>query len=193
MVQQDGDDAEKRLPRPSEDKNPLSYQGVYICPICRHGQISALPLMDAFACNFCRHIFTSDLERQIVQVVDGSQPLAWRWTGRTWKSSHRRDDLSLTWEIWLVGLGLVLLPPTLIGLAYHTFPPTPNHICATWNGLDWGRNGLACLGYWFPLIWTGLTFLCHFIFVSWLIVEHYQFPLYVSLRVWLERIFGRRN
>ena len=30
----------------------LNYQDTYICPVCRHGQIAALTLMDAFACDF---------------------------------------------------------------------------------------------------------------------------------------------
>lgn len=182
----------KGFPRPHEEKTPLNYHGVYLCPVCRHGQISALPLMDALACNFCRHIFTADLERQVLQVVDGSQPLSWRWNGRTWKATHRQDDVDLTWEIWLVSGALVILPPILVWLAYHTFPPTPNQACLSLQLEQLGRLGLMCLGYWFPLIWTVLTFLCHFAFVSWLIVEHYQFPVYVMLRVQLQRWLERR-
>jgi len=38
--------------------------GVYPCPVCRLGQLKALPTMDAIACDFCRHIFTVNLEKQ---------------------------------------------------------------------------------------------------------------------------------
>ncbi|MBD2311048.1 hypothetical protein H6G20_05025 [Desertifilum sp. FACHB-1129] len=176
----------------SEEKSSLSYQGVYTCPVCRHGQISALPLMDAFACNFCRHIFTADLDKQRVQVVDGSQPLSWRWTGKTWKATHRREDLDLTWEIWLVGIALVFLPPTLIGLAYHTFPPMPNSYCTTLSPWDLLQSGGICSAYWFPVVWTVLTFFSHLSFVSWLVLEHFQFPLYVALKVRWQQLLRQR-
>lgn len=192
MAESNSHNADKLGQNLSEDQSQLSYQGVYTCPVCRHGQISALTLMEAFACNFCRHIFTGDLEKQRIQVVDGSQPLSWRWNGRTWKAAHRREDIDLTWEIWLVGIALVFLPPSLIGLAYHTFPPMQNAYCMGLTPFSLVQRGTACLSYWFPLFWTGLTFLSHFTFVSWLIVEHFQFPIYVLFRVRLQQVLGRR-
>ncbi|HEY9645238.1 MAG TPA: DUF2396 family protein, partial [Chroococcidiopsis sp.] len=103
----------------------LSYDESYLCPICRHGQISSLVLMDAFACNFCRHIFTANLAEQTVQVVDSSQPMSWRWNGRTWRFAHQPDDLNLTVMIWLIGAVLVMLPSALVWLSAYTFPPLP--------------------------------------------------------------------
>lgn len=151
----------------------LSYQGTYICPVCRHGQITALTLMDAFSCNFCRHIFTANLQEQSLRVEDSSQPFTWRWTGRGWRPVQQ-DDFNLTLVIWLVGVALVTLPPALIWLSYHTFPPLSD---SSW--------------YWFPILWTALAFLVHFILVLWLLVEHYQLPTYIALKVqlkrWLER------
>lgn len=175
MVQHNANDPHKRQsPGDLEAITPLNYQGVYLCPICRHGQLSGLPLMEAFACNFCRHIFTADLEKQWLQVVDGSQPLTWRWNGRQWIATYRDRDLELTWEIWLVGIALVILPPALVGLAYHTFPPDA-----------------SSAGSWFPPVWIGVTFACHLTMVCWLIVEHYQFPIYVSLQVRWRQLWGR--
>ncbi|MBD0269899.1 MAG: hypothetical protein ICV77_16605, partial [Cyanobacteria bacterium Co-bin8] len=57
--------------RPLESSRGLSVDSgsTYLCPVCRHGQIEAMTLMDAFACNFCRHIFEVNLEQQTVQVV----------------------------------------------------------------------------------------------------------------------------
>ncbi|MBC6479409.1 MAG: hypothetical protein GDA56_18175 [Hormoscilla sp. GM7CHS1pb] len=151
----------------------LSYKGLYSCPVCRQGEISCLPLMEAFACNFCRHIFTADLEKQWIQLADSSQPLSWRWNGSKWVATYR-SHVDMTWEIWLVAIALVLLPPSLIWLGYHIFPP------------ETGSKG-----YWFPPLWTLLSFLSHLAFVSWLIVEYYQLPIYVSLRVRLRQLLGR--
>lgn len=152
----------------------LSYEGTYLCPVCRHGHIQTLTLMDAFACDFCRHIFTANLQEQSVQVVDSSQPMGWRWNGRTWRVVYR-DDFNLTFVIWAVGTALVALPPGLVWLSSHTFPPL--------EGSRWS---------WLPGVWVGLTFSVHFLLVLWLITEHYQFPLYVSVKVKLRQWLGRR-
>jgi hypothetical protein len=156
------------------DLNDLSYQGVYTCPICRHGQISALTLMDAFACNFCRHIFTANLQSQSVQVVDSSQPMSWRWNGRTWQVAYR-DDFNLNLVIWLVALVLIVLPTGIVWLSSYTFPPLPDS--------PWA---------WFPLVWVGCTFLVHFSLVAWLMAEHYQLPIYVTGKIRIRTLFGQR-
>ncbi|UFP93356.1 hypothetical protein [Gloeobacter morelensis] len=149
-------------------KHRLSYQDVYPCPICRHGEISSLVLTEAFACNFCRHIFTADLEENTLRVEDSSQPLSWRWNGRHWQSIHR-EDFDLTLVIWIVGLALVVFPPTLVWFSYRSLPEPP---------------------LLFPLIWTVVTLIAHLVLVGWLLAEHYQFPLYIAgkirLRTWME-------
>ena len=151
----------------------LSFQGTYLCPICRHGQISNLTLMDAFACNFCRHIFTANLETQSVQVVDSSQPMAWRWNGRSWQTAYQ-NDFNLTVVLWLVGLTLIFLPSGIVWLATYIFPPLPNS--------PWA---------WFPLLWVGCTFTLHFLMVSWLLAEHYQLPLYIATKIRLSTLLNR--
>ena len=156
------------------NSHPLDYQGTYLCPVCRHGQISAIALMDAFACNFCRHIFTADLNHQSIRVEDSSQPLTWRWNGRTWQTLYQ-VDADLTAVIWFVGAALVILPPTLVWLSSHTFPPAP-----------------GSLWYWFPTVWVSLAFLSHLFFVSWLLAEHYQFAPYISSKVRLQTLFRPR-
>lgn len=156
------------------ERRSLNYEETYVCPVCRHGQISSLALMDAFACNFCRHIFTADLRDQSVRVEDSSQPMTWRWNGLTWQALHQVDvDLAIV--IWLVGAVLVLLPPTLIWISSHTFPPI--------EGSGW---------YWFPTLWVTLAFLLHLLLVSWLLVEHYQVSFYVACKVRLQMLLGRR-
>ncbi len=152
---------------------PLNYQDIYTCPVCRHGQLSELTLMEAFACNFCRHIFTANLREQSIRLEDSTQLFQWRWTGRDWKPM-RQQDFDLTLVVWLTGLALVTLPPALIWLSYHTFPPLPD---SSWQ--------------WFPLLWTTLAFVIHFLLVLWLLAEHYQFPPYVLLRIQWRRWQGR--
>jgi hypothetical protein len=149
----------------SRPQRLLSYQDVYLCPICRRGKIEALTLMDAFACNFCRHIFTANLREQSVHVEDSSQPMTWRWTGRTWQAANQ-PDRDLTTIIWLVGSTLMIMPPTLIWLTYHIFPPL--------DGSTWQQ---------FPMVWVGVTFTLHFLLVAWLLAEHHQVPFYIMWKV----------
>ncbi|MDX2100231.1 MAG: DUF2396 family protein [Leptolyngbyaceae cyanobacterium bins.59] len=153
------------MPNPGTAKNrSLNYGETYACPVCRQGQLAALTLMDAYACPFCRHIFTANLQAQSIQLADGIQPLVWRWTGQNWQALHQ-GSANLTWLVWLLGGILVVVPPSLVGLAAYIFP---NSETDPWN---------------FPLLWTGLTFFIHFVLVSWLVAEHHQFPLYVALKI----------
>lgn len=149
---------------PTKKANCFSYQGVYPCPVCRLGQIEALPLMDAMACNFCNHIFTADLEKQQLKMPSRQPPLIWRWNGRKWTEAQL-EGVELGWGYWLAAVALVILPTTLIGLCAYTFPPTP--------GIP-----LSCL----PTVWTGLTFLSHLGIIGWLVIEFHQFPIGAYLR-----------
>ena len=164
----------KSLAQATPEERLLCFHDSYTCPVCRHGQITELTLMDAFACNFCRHIFTANLREQSIHVEDSSQPMSWRWNGRNWQAANQ-PDVDLTVVIWLVGVALVILPPVLVGIPAYIFTPL--------EGSD--RS-------WFPTFWVGLTFLTHFLFVAWLMVEHYQLPLYVSYKIRLRQWFERR-
>jgi rubredoxin len=152
----------------------LEMNDSYICPICRHGHLSPIVLMDAYSCNFCRHIFTADLSEQTIRVEDSSQPTTWRWLGTKWQATNQ-IDVDLTIAVWLVGAIISILPPTLIWLSSHTFPPM--------EGTSW---------YWFPTVWIALSFSIHFLMVAWLLVEHYQLPFYVALKVRLGNLLGLR-
>jgi hypothetical protein len=155
-------------------QRPLSFGDSYSCPACRHGQISAITLMDAFSCDFCRHIFTADLANQTVRVEDSTQPMVWRWVDHRWQDAYR-GDAELSGAVWLVALTLSILPPGLVWLSSHTFPAVPGSVWA-----------------WFPLLWAGLAFLIHGGLVAWLLVEHYQLPGYVALKVRLSRRWNPR-
>lgn len=144
----------------------------YPCPVCRHGSIEGLFMVDAFSCRFCRHIFTIDGLH--LRLEDNMQPFRWRWNGDRWMSLRKEIPPDWLLLIWALGVGFVAVPTGLIWLAYHTFPPLPS------------QNSAG-----FPVLWTGLVFLSHFIIVGWLCVEHFQFPLYVTARLYWQRFVSQ--
>jgi hypothetical protein len=149
---------------PTSTNRPLSYDDTYLCPICRHGELRALVLMDAFGCDFCRHIFTANLSAQILRAEDSSPPMNWRWNGLNWQSVLQGDgDLSTL--VWLFSLGIVVLPPLLVWLPLHTFPPAA-----------------GSRGSWLPTVWLLLTALLHGAGGSWLMAEHHQWAPYIGLK-----------
>lgn len=128
--------------------------------------------MDAFACDFCRHIFEANFEQQTVQVVDSSQPMIWRWNGSTWRSG-RVLDKNLTLFLWIISASLVFLPVSMIGISLYMFPPM--------SGSRWA---------WVPAVWAVCTFLSHLVMVSWLLAEHYQPALYVMAKLKVQRLMN---
>ncbi len=150
----------------------LSYDDSYQCPICHHGDLSRLTLMDAFACEFCRHIFTADLDTQTIQVTDSSQPMSWRWTGRRWRATYQ-DDRNLSVALWIIGALLMILPPSLVWISVYLFPPLP-----------------GSPGAWFPWVWSSATLIIHSLIAAWLIAEYYQFSLYSMSKIWLQRYWN---
>lgn len=148
----------------------LNSDGAYPCPVCRWGQIKALPLMDAFSCDFCNYIFTINYEQQQLVLPSRQPALIWNWNGKKWVGAHL-EGVEFGWSYILAAIALVGLPTTLIGLTLYTFPTTPDTPLS-----------------WFPYVWAGLTFLLHLGIVLWLMVEFYEFPL----RAYLRRAFSRR-
>ena len=106
----------------SNSQNNLNLGNIYYCPVCRHGEISAMPLMEAMGCNFCRHIFTVNLEKQLLKMADSHLALTWRWDGRNWKGLQK-DRLEPSWFYWLAGMAFILIPPLLVGCGAYLFPP----------------------------------------------------------------------
>ncbi|NJN37463.1 MAG: hypothetical protein HC790_00075 [Acaryochloridaceae cyanobacterium CSU_3_4] len=143
----------------------LNYEQSYHCPVCRYGQLNPLMLMDAFACSFCRHIFTANLSQQSVCLADTTQSIYWRWTGQRWQPLHHANS-ELTVAIWILSVGLTVIPTTLIGLIYQIFPPLEDSAGAE-----------------FPLLWLVLVFLAHLIITVWILAEFYQIPFYVAWKV----------
>ena len=136
----------------------LNYYSAYYCPVCRHGEIATLPLMEAFSCNFCCHIFTANLDKQAITIVDSQLPLTWYWTGKRWQNI--RSVQTFQWGYRFLALGFLVLPTLIVAAGAYLFPVLPD------SPLGW-------LG-WF---WVGLTFISHLSCLLWLVLEYYQFPL----------------
>ncbi|GBF82576.1 hypothetical protein [Aphanothece sacrum] len=154
--------------------NPLNYHSSYTCPVCRHGEISTLPLMEAFACNFCHHIFTANLEKQSLTLVDSQLPLTWYWTGKSWQGM--RSSSQLKWFYQVGGIAFVVLPTSLVSLGVYVFPPLTDSPLS-----------------WFPVFWIGLTFLSHLSCIVWLIIEYYQLPISLYFEAIRQNLFSRLN
>lgn len=148
----------------TKNNNNLNYHSAYNCPVCRHGEISAIPLMEAFACNFCQHIFTANIDKQLLKIADSQLPLIWRWNGQRW-TRVLREGMELGWGYGVAGVAFVVLPTSIVGLGAYLFPPIPGTALA-----------------WFPLFWTILTFSAHLACMGWLVIEYYQFPVLMYLR-----------
>lgn len=148
---------------------PLDFHDSYPCPVCGHGELSVLTLTEAYACSFCRHIFSANLAAQSLQMVDSIQPMVWFWTGERWRHNNRSDG-HVTAVVWSFALAIACLPALLVMLSNYMFPP-----------ID--RGGLNQ----FSIIWTVATLLAHAGIVLWLIAEHYQWPWYVTAKIKLSR------
>jgi hypothetical protein len=163
------------LPNP-ESQSPgqvLGFDGEYSCPICGHGKLSALLLTEAFACDFCRHIFSANLPEQSVQVVDSPQPLAWRWRAGRWRSLTHQDP-SLDVIVWIFFTALTILPAGLVALSAYVFPTVQ-----------------ADGSYSFSWLWAVATFLVHLLMALRFVTEHYQWPWYVTWKVTLQNLLYR--
>lgn len=140
------------------DSKALSYQETYQCPACRSGQLNAIALMDVFACDFCRHMFTANLQTQSVHLADSLSPMAWQWQGSGWRAAHHGSTSAAL--IWAFCSGLTVVPVALIALSNYVFPPLE------------GSN--------FPLMWIALTWVSHSAMALWLLAEYHRWPWYVS-------------
>ena len=147
----------------------FNLSNTYPCPVCRHGDIDTLPLMEALACNFCNHIFVPNLEQQILKMADSQLPLSWRWDGRHWRSL-RQEEVDFSWLYLVAAIAFVAFPTSIVSLGAYFFPPLPGTPMS-----------------WFPLFWAVLTLFSHLACLAWLLVEYYQFPLGLYLRA-----IGRR-
>ena len=145
-------------------------KGEYSCPVCRHGKVSVMPLMETFACNFCQHMFTTNFDKQLLKMADSQLPLTWYWNGKNWKGIHREGS-EIGWGYLIFALGFVFFPTGIIGLGSYLFPPLPGSSL-----------------YWLPLVWSILTFFAHLSCLIWLIIEYYQFPIFLYARALKRRL-----
>ena len=150
----------------------LNHDSAYYCPVCHHGEIATLPLMEAFSCNFCHHIFTANLDKQAITIVDSHLPLTWYWNGKRWQNV--RAVKVFQWGYGLLALGFVSLPTLVVAAGAYLFPVLPHSHLA-----------------WFPWFWVGLTFFCHLSCLFWLFLEYYQFPLWLYFEALKDNLLSR--
>ena len=153
-----------RLQQEWTEFNRFHQDGEYSCPVCRHGKVSRMPMMEAFACNFCQHIFTTNFDKQLLKMADSQLPLTWYWNGKIWKGIHQ-EGLEVGWSYIVVAIGFVLLPTIIVGSGMYLFPASPESLLS-----------------WLPLGWTIATFCAHMFCVIWLVIEYYQFPIFLYFR-----------
>lgn len=146
----------------------LDYEQSYPCPVCRHGQLDRLVLMDAFSCSFCHHIFSANLTQQSICLADSNPAIGWRWTRQRWRPLHH-PDIDFPLGIWILCGGFTLLPPTIIWVMHHIFPPLAD-----------GSGSQV------PLLWIGIVCLTHGLIALWILAEFYQLPLYLSWKLRLQ-------
>jgi hypothetical protein len=144
--------------------NRFHCQGIYPCPVCRHGKIAEMPMMETFSCSFCQHIFTTNYDKQLLKMADSQLPLTWYWNGKIWKGIHR-EGVEVGWAYILFAIAFVFLPTTIIATGVYLFPPMDDSLLS-----------------WLPLFWTILTFCSHLFCIIWLIIEYYQFPIFLYVR-----------
>jgi hypothetical protein len=131
-----------------------------------------MPMMEVLACNFCSHVFAIAPDRLTLSMADNAAPIRWQWDGHTWLNAKRQgEDLSIFTA--LIGVALVTLPTTLVGLSGYAFAP-----------LDDSPLG------WVPPVWTVLTCICHLYFVVAFVTEYYQLPVFAYRRAILRHLFG---
>ena len=145
---------------------PLSYSKTYCCPACASGELSAIALMDAFACDFCRHLFTANLETQAVQLADSVPSRAWEWTGDRWQVANQPEVSALL--VWVVAGLIAIAPLTIIAVSNYIFPPS---------------GSLK-----FVLVWLVLTGISHGVMAAWLLLAYHRWPWYVAGLVRLQRL-----
>ncbi len=148
---------------------PLSYGLTYRCPACASGELSAIALMDVFACDFCRHMFTANLEAQSVQLADTVRSRIWHWNGWRWRTAQQRDTTAAV--VWGFAAVITIIPVSLIALSNYVFPPLE------------ASN--------FPLMWIELTLIAHAAIAGWLLAEYHHWPWYVSSRIRLKQLQER--
>ena len=147
----------------------LNYGLTYRCPACASGELNAIAMMDVFACDFCRHMFTANLDLQSVQLADTVRSKIWHWNGWRWRTEQQRDTAAAL--VWAFSAGLTVVPVTLIALSNYVFPPLE------------ASN--------FPLMWVELTLVAHAVMSGWLLAEYHHWPWYISGRIRLKRMQER--
>ncbi len=146
------------------------------CPVCRHGTIRSLPLMDeTWACFSCQHLFAVKGDAAMVRLLDAQGSLTWSWQARlgAWRR-WQPQATALGWGYAIAGVLFALLPPLLVEMPAYWFPPRT--------------------GGWLPHFWALLTLLVHGGILAWLVLGYLQLPVGLYLQaLWRQRSTGLRR
>ncbi len=142
------------------------------CPVCRHGKLSNIVMMDALACDLCNNIFSPDLKNQLLELEGSPTVIRWEWDGRHWRAPYGQG---ISWGVKLAAAAFVIFPTALIAISAFRFRPLPGSPLS-----------------WFPLFWLGTTFVCHSACIFSAFSSYYQFSPIAYLRALGKRFWGRR-
>ena len=139
--------------------NPVPIKKEYPCPICHHGKISQMTMMESFACSFCQHIFTINFAKQSLKLIDAQLLLSWHWNGKRWRSG-RSGQIDLGIVHLIFGLIFISLPTSIVAVSTFIFPPLPGSPFA-----------------WLGPVWIISTLIAHLFCLVVIVIEYYQWPL----------------
>jgi hypothetical protein len=141
------------------------------CPVCRHGNLSNLAMMDSLACDLCNNIFTPDPKSQLLELEGSPMTVRWEWDGRHWRAPYGQG---IGLGVKLAAAAFVILPTALMVFSVLRFRPVPGSPLS-----------------WFPYFWIGATLFCHFACVFSAFSSYYQFSPIAYLRALGKRFLSR--
>ena len=144
-----------------------------ICPMCGHGHLVPMVLMETLSCTLCQHMFAWDIRQQRIDVLDVSSPTAWRWTGSRWQRGPYPAQ-SLNTITIIFACIVILLPALMIEVAGYIFPPLPGSPFAN-----------------FHFFWAGTALVLHGASVFWILAESYHFTPYILAKVRMRELLHR--
>jgi hypothetical protein len=148
------------------------------CPVCMHGTIAPMPMMESLACDFCNHIFileqSADQRQQFLKMADTISLLRWTWTGKRWENANAVQVYNSRW-LSILGILLVLVPTAIASIAVSLFPTEPDVPLA-----------------WFPKFWAIATFFGHLFVLLSITRDYTEFPIRAYWRS-IKRSYEHQN
>ena len=120
-----------------------------------------------------RKVFPSS--PNVNDIFTSTKGKKFQWNGKVWKGIHR-EGAEVGWAYVIFAIAFVLLPTAVISIGVYLFPPISGSFLS-----------------WLPLAWTILTFAAHLFCVVWLIIEYYQFPIFLYIRALKRKLSSGTN